>query len=102
MTRIGIEARLEDECRRRIRRKNGRCIKIIGDRGDPDRLVTLPGGVLFFCEFKRPGERPNELQKLRIAHFREMGFVAGWVDSLDGFFALLDEAERATRPVQCP
>ncbi len=98
--RIGAEARLEDECRKRIRRSGGRCIKIEGERGDPDRLIVLPGSVLFFCEFKRPGQKPDPLQAFRLQKFREAGHVAGWVDSIAEFYDLWTAAKDARRGVE--
>lgn len=29
----------------------------------PDRLVVLPNGLMFFCELKRPGEKPRVRQR---------------------------------------
>ena len=45
-----------------------------GYTGDPDRMVLLPGAVLFFIEFKMPGEQPTEIQLARHAELRQRGF----------------------------
>lgn len=94
MSRIGPEARLEDECRRRFRKAGGRLIKVEGERGDLDRLAIQAPRVIFFVEFKRFGEKPTKLQEFRIRKHREMGFVAGYADSVDRFMMLWFEAKR--------
>ena len=33
-----------------------------GRRSVPDRIVSLPGGVIIFVELKRPGAKATELQ----------------------------------------
>ena len=38
-------------------------LKLMGNRGLPDRMLLLPGGRVIFIEFKRPGEDLRPLQK---------------------------------------
>lgn len=42
-------------------------------RSVPDRLVTLPGGVMLFVELKRPGAKPTEAQARDHARRRRLG-----------------------------
>jgi Holliday junction resolvase len=42
-------------------------------RSVPDRIVTLPGGVIIFVECKLPGAKPTELQLRDHAARRELG-----------------------------
>ena len=85
----GPEARLEAAARRQVQKAGGRLIKLIGERGDPDRLCVLEDGDLFFCEFKRPGAVPTPLQEARLEDYRKRGFRAGWCSSMAEFLALL-------------
>ena len=61
-----IESDIEKYLKRRVERDlHGRCWKWVspGRRGVPDRIVLLPGGVVFFVELKAPGEkeRPDQV-----------------------------------------
>lgn len=47
--------------------------KAIGRRDAPDRLCTLPYGVIFFCECKRPGEEPTGAQWREIRKLEALG-----------------------------
>jgi len=60
------EAAIEAELCLRVRMLGGLCEKTVspGRRGFFDRIVFLPGGVVFFVELKRPrGGRLSEHQK---------------------------------------
>ena len=52
-----LEAALERLCCKKVRAVGGlaRKLKDVGTRGWPDRMMLLPGGRIFFTEFKRPG-----------------------------------------------
>ena len=53
----------------RTRKMNG-----LGNRSWPDRLFPIPGGKPFFIEFKRPGEKPTELQAHMHQQMKETGY----------------------------
>jgi hypothetical protein len=44
----------------------------------PDRLFVLPNGKMFFCEFKRQGEKPTPAQE-REHHRLRQHKVSVWV-----------------------
>jgi hypothetical protein len=44
----------------------------------PDRLFVLPNGKMFFCEFKREGEKPTPAQE-REHHRLRQHKVSVWV-----------------------
>lgn len=74
-----IERDVESALTRAVRRAGGMCVKFLPDfvKGFPDRLVLLPGGRVVFVETKRPdGGRVDEIQKLRQAQLRKLGFDA--------------------------
>lgn len=41
-----------------------------GNKGNPDRLYLLPNGRHALIEWKRPGEEPTKLQKLKHKRLR--------------------------------
>lgn len=57
----------------------------------PDRLFIMPNGRMFFCEFKRGGEKPTPAQArehLRLRQHRVSVFV---VDNVDDGLRMVDE-----------
>ncbi len=67
-----IEARLV----KRVKEVGGLALKFVspGHRGVPDRLVFLPGGLLYLVELKTPGGKLTKLQNRTKARFEELGF----------------------------
>lgn len=49
----------------------------------PDRLFILPGGKVFFIEFKRTGEKPTPAQDREHARLRAQGSVVYVVDDIE-------------------
>lgn len=47
-----------------------------GYRGWPDRLFVLRNGKTLWIEFKRPGGKESELQKVMLDNLRELGHEA--------------------------
>ena len=75
-----IEAYLRDG----IRNLGGMCLKFItpGFTGVPDRIILLRGGVIAFCELKRPGQRERQRQAFVQHRLRKLGFtVFSTIDS---------------------
>lgn len=58
--------------------------------GLPDRLVLLPGGVIFFIEVKSTGKTASPVQKLVHKRLRRMGFTVHVVDSLKQLYEILN------------
>ena len=55
----------------------------------PDRLFVLPGGRVFFIEFKRKGQRPTPPQTREHARLQAHGVIVCVVDNvLDGLRAI--------------
>jgi len=50
--------------------------------GLPDRLVLLPGGIIFFVEVKSTGKKPTPVQRLVHEKIRRLGFRVEVIDSL--------------------
>ena len=54
-------------------------------RSVPDRLFVVPGGRVFWIEFKRKGKKPSPAQEVEIAKLRGKGAVVHVVDNvIDG------------------
>ena len=52
----------------------GKAFKLEGYTGIPDRLVLLPGGIIFFVETKTVGGRLSPAQRIRHKFLRALGF----------------------------
>lgn len=50
-------------------------IKLVANRGYPDRLFLIPGGKPFMIEFKRPGESPTSFQLYVHNKLRKLGYT---------------------------
>lgn len=61
----------------------------VGSVGVLDVSGMLIGGQYFELEAKRPGQKPDERQALRIAKVREGGGISGYFTSVDEALALL-------------
>lgn len=78
------EKDIETYLRDRIKTLGGKAYKLVspGNDGMPDRMVCLPGEIIFYVETKAPGKTPTPLQRRRHRELRHMGFtVYGKVDS---------------------
>ena len=53
-----------------------------GRRSVPDRLVTMPGGVIIFVELKRPGAKPTAAQLREHANRRNLGCDVRVIDNM--------------------
>lgn len=61
--------------RKAVQKLKGMYIKMVPLHlaGIPDRLVLLPGGVIFFCEVKGTGEDLRPIQRVIIKKIRKLG-----------------------------
>lgn len=57
-----------------------RKLKWIGRKGAPDRVVML-NGMVWWIEFKAPGEKPRAQQRAEHRRMRKMGMDVRVVDS---------------------
>lgn len=57
-------------------------LRAVDPTGMPDLMNLKEGGQVWFIEVKRPGEQPSEIQKLRIAKLKAMGFRVDIMDSI--------------------
>jgi hypothetical protein len=87
-------AKLEKEIERKLRdaicKRGGLCLKWVcpGWSGVPDRILLLPGGIIIFCELKRPdGGHLGLLQEWWMRTLRDLGFQS---------YVVANEGELAT------
>jgi hypothetical protein len=73
-----MEKDIETYVRVEIEKMGGKVIKWVspGNTGVPDRIVLLPGGTIYFVEFKDERGRVSALQKYWLDLLFDMGFKA--------------------------
>lgn len=67
------EARLERKLREAVIGLGGRCYKLEGTSGLPDRLCVLPGGRVIFVEMKAEGGTPSPKQLFTLEDLKRLG-----------------------------
>lgn len=79
------EKQLEKRFRLSVRSRGGLCLKLTtpGFTGIPDRLNLLPGGRLFFAEFKFGHNKTSLRQEAVIRVLRGLGFEVWIVDEFN-------------------
>ena len=70
-----------------------KALKLIdrGRKGFPDRSVFCPNGKLFLVEFKRPYEKPTQVQIECHAALEALGFDVYTIDNLPAFKSILKD-----------
>lgn len=81
-----LEKTIEKKLCQRVKALGGECEKFTspGRRSVPDRLVTLPGGIIVFVELKAPGKKPTDNQSRDHARRRSLGCTVLVIDSQEG------------------
>lgn len=79
-----LEKEIERAFNKRIKELGGTSEKFTspGRRSVPDRLVTMPGGDMFFVELKAEGKKPTEAQERDHARRRSMGCDVYVIDNM--------------------
>jgi hypothetical protein len=80
-----LEKDIESALCRRVKLLGGLCEKFVspGRRSVPDRIVTLPGGLIVFVESKAPGKKPTPLQERDHETRRRLGCRVVVIDSME-------------------
>lgn len=73
MRETSVENYLKDE----VVKIGGKCKKFVspGSRGEPDQIVLMPGGRIWFVECKAPGKEAKPQQRKRHKELRALGFT---------------------------
>lgn len=66
-----------------------------GNRGVPDRIILLPGGLIMFAEFKDDGGEVSSLQRYWQRRLLSMGFRSVIVDGMGQAHFLVDAIRQA-------
>lgn len=90
-----LERDVEQRSRRRVERVGGWLVKLTWINGIPDRMVLAPPGIIFFVEFKKPGEKARKLQLARIRRLKRMGFQGYVIDNYREFDHLFGRFQKA-------
>ena len=88
------EIRIETYLFEQVKAAGGYCIKLhpFGVVGIPDRLVLLPGGVVVFCEVKKPrGGVISRLQLWWRDELDRLGCRHRWVFTKDDVETVMKE-----------
>ncbi len=86
------ESKIEAHLRRRAENAGGKCWKFTspGLIGPPDRILMLPGGRLWWIEFKSPGNKPNAPQARRHSELWKLGQKVLVLDSIKAVDQFMD------------
>lgn len=81
-----LEKHIEAALVRRVKKLGGLCEKFTSPsaRSVPDRIVTMPGGVIIFVELKATGKKPTELQERDHARRRALGCDVRVINTKEG------------------
>ena len=92
MKDIMLEKTIEQALVKRVKELGGMAEKFVspGRRSVPDRIVTLPGGVIIFVELKAPNKNPTPLQELDHERRRALGCDVRVINTLEGARAFKD------------
>ena len=76
------EKDIEQHYKKLVEKEGGLFIKFTSPQnsGVPDRIVIMPGGKIYFVEFKAPGKKPRPLQQYIIEHIRKLGCEVKIID----------------------
>ena len=90
-----IEGRLRDG----VKKLGGLCYKFVspGNRGVPDRIVFLPGGVVYFVELKTETGRLSKIQRVQLKRMERLGVrvrVLYGLSEVNAFLSGIEKEER--------
>lgn len=82
-----------------VKKLGGRCYKFTspGNSGVPDRIVFLPGGVIYFVELKTKYKGPRPLQRVQIRRLTRLGQEVRVLCGLDQVKEFVDEITRLSK-----
>lgn len=86
------ESEIERYLKKKVEENGGKCWKWVspGRIGVPDRIVIMPGGVIYFVELKAPGKKERESQVRVQQILRKLGcIVFSSVDSREKVDSIL-------------
>jgi len=64
----------------------------------PDRMFVLPSGKIFFCEFKRGGQKPTAAQEREHHRLRQHKIVVYVIDNVLAGLRMVDDMIEYANP----
>jgi len=89
------ERTIEQYLVRRVKERDGLCIKLVGLVGLPDRLILLPIRVVIFVETKTAKGKLSPLQKWWEKTLKKLGFAHLVIRSKDEVDGLISQYNKA-------
>lgn len=88
-----LEKQVEAHLVKLVQARGGECLKWSSpsNRGVPDRIVILQGGLIGFVEVKAPGKKPSGLQEHWLTRLGELGFPAFVLDKKEDVEKILEK-----------
>lgn len=98
------ESKVDKYLARIVSREGGQSLKFVspGMAGVPDRIVILPGGVLWFVELKAPHKKPRALQRFVMRRLRKLGCQVVIIDNKKTVKAFVGLRVRRRDHAVCP
>lgn len=93
--RISQEKRLERKLTNKVKELNGLAIKFPAAfvSGFPDRFILMPGGRIYFVEFKDAKKGLQSLQQMWFRQLSKLGFDVRMINTDESLTAFLTELE---------
>jgi hypothetical protein len=93
------EKLLESKLRREVKKMGGMAIKFVspGHAGVADRIVIMPGGLIWFVELKSEGKKLSPLQKIFKTQMEDLKCRYWLVDCPEMLAECLHEIEYITK-----
>lgn len=91
-----LESKVEDRLTKQVERLGGLCKKFtpFADNGYMDRIIFMPGGLMYLVETKAPGKVPRPLQLARHRQLTRLGFTVHIVDTIPKVLLFIDKLKQ--------
>lgn len=91
-----LEKEIEKYLRKRIEALGGIAYKFISPNniGVPDRIVILPGGLIYFIELKSDKGKPRKIQEYQMKTLLELGCNVKIINSMYEIDKFIEEIKR--------
>lgn len=95
MKKKDSEKKIEKQLGEWAKSRGGYSIKMLSDfiNGVPDRLILLPGAVLFFAELKSTNKTASKIQLLIHRKIKKLGFKVYVIDTFEKLNEIIQRYE---------
>lgn len=98
-----LEKSVEEYLKTRVEALGGKCVKFetSSETGWPDRHIVLPGGIIYYVEFKRPkGGVFSKRQDYIIAELQRLGCKVRRIKSKEEVEYFIEEVKHEIQSTQ--